>query len=38
METLSRKCQINAFNGIMNILRNDAKCIVKCFAGPENHA
>ena len=33
METLSRKCQINAFNGIMNILRNDVKCIVIIFCG-----
>ena len=33
METLSRKCQIDAFNGITNILRNDAKCIVKMFCG-----
>ena len=31
METLSRKCQIDAFNGIMNILRTDAKCITKMF-------
>ena len=33
METLSRKCQIDAFNGIMNILRTDAKCITKMFCG-----
>jgi len=33
METLSRKCQIDAFNGITNILRNDAKCILKMFCG-----
>jgi superfamily II DNA or RNA helicase len=33
METLSRKCQIDAFNGIMNILRTDTKCITKMFCG-----
>ena len=33
METLSRKCQINAFNCIMNILLTDAKCITKMFCG-----
>jgi superfamily II DNA or RNA helicase len=33
METLSIKCQIDAFNGITNILRNDAKCILKMFCG-----
>jgi hypothetical protein len=33
MEQLSRNCQINAFNGITDILRNDAKCIVKMFCG-----
>ena len=33
METLSRKCQIDAFCGITDILRNDAKCITKMFCG-----
>jgi len=33
MNTLTRKCQIDAFNGITNILRTDAKCITKMFCG-----
>ena len=33
MEQLSRICQINAFNGITEILRTDAKCITKMFCG-----
>ena len=33
MEQLSRNCQINAFNGITDILKTDPKCIVKMFCG-----
>ena len=33
MEQLSRICQIDAFNGITEILRTDAKCITKMFCG-----
>ena len=33
MEQLSRNCQIDAFNGITDILRTDAKCITKMFCG-----
>ena len=33
MEQLSRNCQIDAFNGITEILRTDAKCITKMFCG-----
>jgi superfamily II DNA or RNA helicase len=33
MEQLSRNCQIKAFDGITDILRNYPKCIVKMFCG-----